>query len=99
MEETDMKTKTMIAGIAATAVILTLQTASAFAASPENNTASGCPNHSHACHYADRGCGFIDEDGDGICDNYADRRQNNAPDYGNWGHHNRGHHNQGCRWQ
>lgn len=70
--------KKIAAGIAAAALILTLSTASAFAAGRgyrgnflDENGDGICDNRGTALCEGRSGCSFTDENGDGICDNYS----------------------------
>lgn len=89
-----MKKKIIVTGIAAIALVATLQTSSVFAAAPAKETPSvytAAPAEKKSsddtdtgtlCNYCSGDCSFVDEDGDGICDNYASRRQNGACGWG-----------------
>lgn len=92
-----MKRKTIIAGIAVVALVITLQTSSVFAAAPTKEKSSNDTNTDTVCNYCGEGCSFIDENGDGICDNYASRRQNGTCGWGGGhGHGYYGHGYGGC---
>lgn len=104
-----MKKKIIVTGIAAVALVVALQTSSVFAAAPAKETPSSFvttapvkekssdnKNTDTVCNYCGKDCSFVDEDGDGICDNYASRRQNSACGWGGGHGHGYGHGRGGC---
>lgn len=69
-----MKIKKVLIGFVATSLILSLETMSAFAAVPAGGRNSINSDNSRLCNYCGSECQFIDEDGDGICDNYSNQK-------------------------
>lgn len=69
-----MKTKTFLAGITAAALVFSMETMSVFAAPADSQNTAAISNG--ACAYCCGDCQFIDEDGDGVCDNYSSRGAN-----------------------
>ena len=63
-----MKTGKIFTGIAAAALVFSLEAVSAFGVEP--GTAGNYTDNVAVCCYCGGGCQFVDEDGDGICDNY-----------------------------
>lgn len=76
-----MNTKKFLTGIATAAAVFSLETMGVFAATPTPNIAATDSDYTAACSYCGAGCLFIDENGDGICDNY-----NNCGVYGGQGY-------------
>lgn len=85
-----MKKKIIVTGVAAIALVAALQTSSIFAAAPAEKIPSvytAAPaeekrsddtNTDTVCNYCSGDCSFVDEDGDGICDNYKKPGTNGA---------------------
>lgn len=85
-----MKKKMIVTGITAIALVAALQTSSVFAAVPAKETPSSVvttapvkvksfnDSNDTVCNYCGKDCSFVDEDGDGVCDNYKQRSINRA---------------------
>ena len=86
-----MKTKIILTGIATTTLVFSLTAMSVFAAPAGRQNSAAVSNGGCAYCYGD--CQFIDEDGDGICDNYAAGGHgacgNRGRHHGGKGHHRR----------
>ncbi len=61
-------TKNMVAGVIVAAVVLSIGSTSAFAASGENSGNLIDADNNGVCDYAGNGPRYTDEDGDGVCD-------------------------------
>ncbi len=64
-----MKAEKVITGIATATLAFSLTAINAFAAEPAVGSSLAAPDA--ICNYCNADCPFIDEDGDGICDYYA----------------------------
>lgn len=66
------------------------KTPSVYTTAPAEKKSSDDTNTGTVCNYCSGDCSFVDEDGDGICDNYASRGQNGTCGWG--GGHGHGNH-------
>lgn len=66
-----MRATKFITSMTAAILIFSLETVSVFAAEPAAGRNFTDSNNNGICGYCTTDCPFIDEDGDGICDNFA----------------------------
>lgn len=66
-----MRATKFLTGMTAAILIFSMETISVFAAEPAAGINYADSGHNGTCNYCTTDCPFIDEDGDGICDNYT----------------------------
>ncbi len=65
-----MRVKNILAGMATAVLVFSLESVCVLAAQPAGTNNLTEFNQDAVCGYCGAGCQFLDEDGDGICDNY-----------------------------
>ena len=66
-----MKTKTILACLAAASILISLGTTGLSAAETAKSVSFTAQTPKTVCNFCGKDCSFVDKDGDGVCDNYA----------------------------
>ncbi len=66
-----MKAKFILTGILTAAFLFSCKTDGVFAATPARDRSFICTFSETPCSYCGSGCSYVDEDGDGVCDNFV----------------------------